>query len=113
MSTSTCINVIVLFCFCQGPRLSSAGFETPLASTCRRRNEEVNDQELQERRGAKAKRRLAFDVRISMASKKIRRNIQTGTTTLRSKMEVRTVATLANLQRGSGMSFQNGCPMQQ
>ena len=107
--------VTVLFCFFQGPRLSSAGFETPLASfEARREKEEVcNEQELQERRGAKAKRRLAFDVRISMASKRIGRNIQTGTTTLRSKMEVRTVATHASLQQGSGMSFKNGCSMQQ
>ena len=100
MCYSTCmlmpIYVIILY-FCQGPRFSTAGFETPLASfEAGREKEDGNDQELQQRRGTKAKRRLAFDVRISMASKRIRRNIQTGRTTLRSKMEVRTVSTHAS-----------------
>ena len=89
----------------------ATGFETPLASfEARREKEGNNDQELQQRRSTKAKRRLAFDVRISMASRRIRRNIQTGRTTLRSKMEVRTVSAHTSLQGGQWQALQKWLP---
>ena len=54
--------VIVLFCFCQGPRLSSAEFETPLASfDARRQKEDINDQlGAKPKKGCKSKETAGF-----------------------------------------------------
>lgn len=81
---------MILPCSFQGPKLPSTGFETPLGSfKATNKREASNDEELQQRRGMKVKRRLAFDTKISMGSEKITKNVRTGLTTLRSKMEVR------------------------